>query len=158
LQSGPMPRSAHQRAPHRDKLALIKRLGLLAASRSCTKSGQMEYLSWTGGRPGWRPRAQGDQVLTFQMSLGIPNPAGEGGLRGTADGQFVFPKGIAIDSTGRFIVADTESYEGLVVSSNRIQISGRMARWRESLVAPATCQVSSGIQPVWRWTRAIGLS
>ena len=117
-------------------------------------------LAFVGGA-GWlatTARAQGDQVLTFQMSLGIPNPAGEGGLRGTADGQFVFPKGIAIDSTGRFIVADTESYEGLVVSSNRIQISGRIARWRESLVAPATCQVSSGIQPVWRWTRAIGLS
>jgi hypothetical protein len=96
------------------------------------------------GGAGWlatTARAQGDQVLTYQMSLGIPNLAGDGGLPGSADGQFVFPKGIAIDSTGRFIVADTESWDGVVVSSiGSRSRAGRHAG--DSFGVPATCPQS----------------
>ncbi|MBI2223042.1 MAG: hypothetical protein HYU53_17775 [Acidobacteria bacterium] len=52
------------------------------------------------------PRAQADDMLTLQFTVGSATG-------GTSPGHFIFPFGLAIDSTGRFIVTDTEEYDAL---------------------------------------------
>lgn len=63
-------------------------------------------------------RAQANEFLTYQFRIGTGS--------GSGPGQFIYPFGIAVDSTGRFIVTDTESYDPVTgevaLASNRIQI------------------------------------
>ncbi len=79
-------------------------------SRRRAPSLLLSILLFTGA-VGWltvAARAQGDNVLAHQLTLGTVD--GDGGSPGTGPGQFVYPFGVAIDSTGRIIVTDTESY------------------------------------------------
>ena len=80
-------------------------------------------------------RAQTDDVLTLQLTLGVP-----GG--GTAPGQFVFPFGLAVDSTGRILVTDSEEYvDGTGVVSragDRIQVFRPDGTWESMIGGPGS--------------------
>ena len=69
---------------------------LLAAFCLVAAAAGLQYFRTAG--------AQADDTLALQFTIG--DPAG-----GTGPGQFIFPFGIAVDSTGRLIVTDSEEYD-----------------------------------------------
>jgi len=55
--------------------------------------------------------------IYYQDASAAVNPLFEIGEKGTGDGQFMNPAGIAIDSNGRFIVADTGNHRVQIFDS-----------------------------------------
>lgn len=71
------------------------------------------------------------------------------GGRGSADGQFVFPVAVAVDST-RLIVGDQ--------GNHRLQVFDRDGRWQRSIGEPVPAAISSAADFRGRFTRIQGVA